>query len=246
MHKYLPLAFILFLCACTSSPLDMTEEEIDAYVASCTDESQVYDIRESLRFSQDDEAYEVTEYSRNDSVILYSTEESTVASQSFINMYFKDDFPIYQEEYTWEMDQASGEYLITERKIYFTGDDVLIAYQRSSDSEEELESEKFEEFDVEFATFDFIMPEQAISQSGDFEMKFGEFLVINPDSYLILDNDDSGWGVALYIIEGDMLLDELFANPEEFQGKTIEVRHEFMVMNGIERMIYRGGILKEK
>ena len=72
-------------------------------------------------------------------------------------------------------------------------------------------------------------------------MKFGQFLIINPDSYLILENDKSGYNVAFYILEGDELLDELYANPDAYKGKTIKVNHEFMKMSGIERMIYRGG-----
>lgn len=243
MYKYLPLTFVLFIFSCSTPPLDMSEEEIDAYIESVVDPSKLYDIRESLRYSKDDEAYEVTEYSLNDSVVLYFTEYTTETDLKRLNIYYKDGFPIYIEEFYYEF--PAEYYKVTERKIYLDGEDVTTAYERTSDTDEGIEDAKFEEKDIPYTNYDLSKPKDAMDQVGDFEMKFGEFLVINPDSYLILDNDKSGWGVALYIIEGDMLLDNLFENPDAYQGKTVEVHHEFMTMNGIERMIYRGGILKE-
>ena len=243
MYKFLPLTFVLFIFACSSPPLDMSEEEIDAYIASVVDPEKIYDIRESLRFSKDDEAYEVTEYSNSDSVILYLTEYTTETDLRQLYIYYKDGFPVYIEEYYYEFPQEY--YKVTERKIYLNGEDVMVAYERTANTDEGIEEAEFEEKDVPYTNYDLSKPKDALAQNGEFEMKFGEFLVINPDSYLILDNNKSGWGAALYIIEGDMLLDNLFENPDAYQGKTIEVHHEFMIMNGIERMIYRGGILKE-
>jgi hypothetical protein len=244
MSKFIPLLLIVILCGCSSPPISMTEDEIDDYVVSCTSSDVVYDIGLGLRYSREDEAYQVNDYTLNDSIVLYNIEETTQYTATNINIFYKDDWPVYTEEFYWEFPQ-DGFYKVTERKIYLTGDDVLVAYERSADSDEEVEGMAFTEIDVEFEELDFERPKNAVAQEGDFEMKFGEFLIINPESYLVLDNDDSGYGVALYIMEGDMLLDQLYASPEEFKGKTIQVYHEFMNMSGIIRMIYRGGIVKE-
>lgn len=220
----------------------MTEEEIDAYVESCLDPEKIYDINFGMRYSQNDLAYQVTEYRMNDTIVLHNINETSEFTQLNQNIFYKDDFPVFIEQYHWDF--SGNELAYSEKKIYLTGDDVLKAYERTGNTDE-LNS-KFEETTVAFESFDFQKPKDAVNQEGDFEMKFGDFLVINPESYLILENEKSGWGVALYILEGDMLLDQLFAYPENYKGKTIEIHHEFMNMNGIERMIYRGGILKEK
>ena len=85
----------------------------------------------------------------------------------------------------------------------------------------------------------------AIEQNGDFELKFGEFLTIEPQTYLILENKKSNYNIALYILEGDFLLDELYTYPEKYKGKTIFANHENINMGGVMRMVYRGGILIE-
>lgn len=241
MKRFFPLLIILLITACSSPALDMTEEEIDAYVESCLDPEKIYDINFGMRYSQDDKAYQVSEYRMNDTIILHNSIEETEFSQVNQNIFYKEGLPVFIEQYDWQFEDGGLNY--TERKIYLTGDDVLIAYERSGDTDEL--TGKFEETEIEFESFDFDRPQDAVNQEGDFEMKFGDFLVINPESYLILENEKSGWGVALYILEGDMLLDQLFAQPEEYKGKTIEIHHEFMTMNGIQRMIYRGGIVKE-
>lgn len=245
MIRVLPIFFLAFLVSCGGKPShDMTEQEIDQYIESCLDTAKIYEIAQGLRFSRDDETYQVTEYSQYDTVILYNVAEASQTDQVNINMFFKDDMPIYLEEYRYEFSGESTS--IIERKVYFTGSDILKAYERSTENEGDIELEKFEESDnIGFSDYDFSRPKRAIDQEGEFEMKYGEFLIINPESYLILENDKSKYGVALYILEGDMLLDELFAKPEAYRGKTIFVHHEFLTMNGIERMIYRGGIVKE-
>jgi hypothetical protein len=147
------------------------------------------------------------------------------------------------EEFRYEYSPEKME--LRERKIYLNGSEVIAAYERKGPTEEEVDSMKFEKAEIDLGDYDLKRPRRAIDQEAEFEMKFGEFLIINPDSYLILENDENGYGVALFIMEGDMLLDEMYEKPESYKGKTIEVFHEFMVMNGIERMIYRGGIVKE-
>ncbi|MBD3636679.1 MAG: hypothetical protein HUJ25_05000 [Crocinitomicaceae bacterium] len=244
MKNYIPLFLIaLLIWSCKRGPaIDMTEEEIDAYVQTCVSPDRVYDIGLGLRYSRDDESYQVTEYTYNDSLILHNIEEISMEHSRRRNIFYKNNLPVYLEDYLFEYGDSLK---ITERKVYLTGDGLLAAYERSGESELAVEGFKFHKVDMKFKDFDFQRPKDAMLQKGEFEMKFGEFLIINPESYLILENDKSEFGVALFILEGDLLLDELYEHPKEYKGKTIFVQHEFMNMNGIERMIYRGGIVKE-
>lgn len=244
MVRYFALLAIAFLAACSSGPsFDMSEEEIDEYVESVLDTAKIYDIAQGLRFSRDDESYQVTEYSQYDTVVLYNSMDETESSQTILNIYFKEELPIFIEEYIYEYPEEYSK--VTERRIYLTGSDILQAYERSAEYETEIDEKEYEKVDLNYADYDFDRPKRAVNQEGEFEMKYGEFLIINPESYLILENEDSKYGVALYIMEGDMLLDELFAKPNDYLGKSIFVHHEFRMMGGIERMIYRGGIVKE-
>lgn len=244
MFRFLVFGFVLVLLGCKSGPThNMTENEIDAYISDCLDTSQIYEIAAGLRFSKDDASYQVTEYSLYDTVVLYNTIEENTTSQRLLNIFYKDDLPIYIEEFKYEFPKEYTK--VTERKIYLTGSGILKAYEKSSEFEFEIDDQAFEEVSLSYSDYDFERPRDAISQQGDYEMRYGEFLIINPESYLILENEESGYGVALYILEGDELLDELFAKPIDYRGKAIFVHHEFRMMSGIERMIYRGGVVAE-
>lgn len=244
MHKFFPIAFLLFLFGCGGEESSgLTEEEIDAYVESCLDTSNVYDILAGLRYSRNDESYQVTEYGQNDTTVLFSAQEMTEYSTVMMNYYYKDAKLVYIEEFNYQYSPEHTEVL--ERKLYMDGEVLVKAYERRSELENEIDEIKFEEVDIDLTQYDLDRPKRAIKQEQEYELKYGEFLIIDPESYLILENDESGYGVALYIIEKDMLLDEMFNNPTNYRGKTIEVFHEFLMMNGIERMIYRGGIVKD-
>lgn len=245
MYRFLPFIFILLLACKEETGLDVTEEDIDAYVADCLDSSKVYDIVPGLRYSRNDESYQVTEFSLEDTVILYNVIYESEDYRLAQNIYFMDELPVFLEEYRTEFkeDAASG----LERKVYMNGEKVIAAYERAAEYEVDLDKAKFQESDtISMDDFDFDKPARAIAQDGEFELQFEDFLVINPESYLILENHESEWGAALFILQGDMLLDELYSNQEEYRNKTIYVQHEFQKMWGIERMIYRGGIVKEK
>ncbi|MCB9225122.1 MAG: hypothetical protein R2780_01310 [Crocinitomicaceae bacterium] len=244
MPKLLPFLFIVLLLSCKGKKgLDITEEEIDEYVASCLDTSKIYDILAGLRYSRNTETYQVTEYSKYDTAVLNNSQEITEYSTIMMNYFYKEGLPVYIEEFKYMYEPDNVE--VIERKIYLDGYDIIKAYERRAEFETEIDGKEFEEVTLDIADYDLERPERAIHQEGEFELKFDDFLIINPESYLILENKESGYGVALFIIEGDMLLDELYSEPKNYQGKTIEVFHEFMMMNGIERMIYRGGIVKE-
>ena len=76
-------------------------------------------------------------------------------------------------------------------------------------------------------------------------MKFGEFLIFDNQSYLVLENENSGFNVALFIIQGDPMIDELYSNPEKYKGKTIFTTHEFHNIAGLDRVVYTGGKIIE-
>ena len=126
---------------------------------------------------------------------------------------------------------------------YFLGDGSQINYTNSSGFDTEGDAYKLSETPVKI---ELIKPFNAIQQQGDFEMKFGEFLVMGPQSYLILSNETSKYDVALYIQQGDFLLDELYTYPKKYKGKTVFANYEFINENGVTKMAYRGGMLIEK
>ena len=216
--------------------MDIDRAEIDAYVESCLDPEKIYDITQGARYSRNDETYRVNGYASYDTLILYSIEEHSENSSVNMNIFFKEELPVYVEEYISTFGEEESKQ--TERKIYLNGRDIIEAEERSAVLDIDLEL--FEKVELDVADYNFEKPSNAILQEGEFEMKYGEFLILGPESYLILENDESKYGVALYIMQGDELLDDLYAKPLDYEGKTLYFDYEFLEMNGIERMIYRG------
>jgi hypothetical protein len=245
MKKIIYISIITFIFACSSKPsLEISPEEIDAYVATCLDTTKVYDITLGPRYSRDDESYKVDEYGMYDTLKLLTIEEY---SEKFVlkqTIFFKEELPVYMEEYLSFYNEAEGD--IIERQIYLNGAEIIKSQERSAITDFDLETALWSEVELDILNYDFERPRRAIEQEGEFEMKYTEFLIINPESYLILKNEESKYGVALYILEGDELLDELYAKPLIYKGKTLKFDYEFLNMNGIERMIYRGAEVIEK
>lgn len=236
---------VLLLIACSSKPsLDITPDEIDDYVSSCLDEERVYDITLGPRYSRNDESFKADEYAYYDSLVLITCEEYSETGFTSMNIFFKEELPVYIEEYISTYNEADGD--IIERKIYMNGAEILEAHERSAATDFDLETAVYKKVERSITEYDFERPRRAVAQEKEFEMMFNEFLIINPESYLILKNEESKYGVALYILEGDELLDELFSKPLIYEGKTLKFDYEFIQMNGIERMIYRGGEILEK
>lgn len=229
----------LVLVSCNSEK-KLSEKDINEKVESTLDSNQVYDIAQSLTFSNDNEQYSVVEYSQNDSVKLF-VETVTSQNKEFTRqLYLADGKVIFLKEIGIEFfSEKNEEY---EVKTYFLGEESQKSYKKILD---ENGFGKFEELPDTKIIANTTKPKDAVDQQGDFEMKFGEFLIIEPQSYLILENKVSNYNVALFIIDGDYLLDELYTNPDKYKGKTIFANHENALMGGIERMIYRGGILIE-
>ena len=238
---------ILILAAAISScsgekTNSLTEESIDKIVESILDSTTVYDINQSLNFSNDTEQYSVVEYSINDSALLYVESFSDIDREYTRQLYMNDGSVIFIKElgFRFNDNNIDEEY---EQIIYLFDDNNQKAYDKIL-LEEDTE---FTEIDISITKedYDFQKPINAINQKGDFELKFGEFLTVEPQTYLILDNKESNYTIALYILEGDFLLDELYSYPEKYKGKTIFANHETANMGGVTRMIYKGGILIE-
>jgi len=247
MKNLLLVLSFLFLIACTDNrkktSLDVSEESIDKYIEEKLDTSQNFEIASGLRFSKGDETYTAEQFSQNDTVILCTEEIVTPTGVLLRNFFFKDDLPVYVEEYESIYSETSD--LYRQRKIYFNGAIILKAYEKTASVEEELVKLPFKEITMTMNQFDFERPKNASMQQGDYEMKFGEFLVFDLESYLILENKESGWSVALYILKGDQLVDQLYANPDAYKGKTIHPYHEFMTIGGLDRVVYKGGYIVE-
>jgi len=245
MKRILHILPVVVLIACQSKPkLEITTDEIDLYVASCLDAERIYDINLGPRYSRDDETYKADEYAYYDSLVLITCEEYSEKEFSTMNIFFKQELPVYIEQYISAYNEADGD--IIERKIYLNGAEILEEHERTGVTDYELENAAYKQVELSIEDFDFERPRRATAQEGEFEMKFNEFLIINPESYLILKNEESKYGVALYILEGDELLDELFSKPLIYKGKTLKFDYEFLKMEGIERMIYRGAEVEEK
>ena len=242
--KFLLYSFLaITLIACSgSAEVELTEADVDEYVEQKLSSSEIYDIAVSMRFSKENEAYSVVEYGQNDTIVLVNEEIELADKLVIRNTFYKNSQPVFIEEFDYPYFETENYF---ERKIYLNGTSVIQGYQRESFYEHELDQAKFDKITVSIDDYDFIRPIDAINQEGDYEMKYGEFLIIDPQRYLILGNDQSDYSVALFLMKGDLLIEELYNFPEKYKGKTIFIHHEFLDMNGIERMIYKGGIVSE-
>jgi len=245
---FLSISALTLLTSCgdgnkkkTVLPIDV--ESIDFYVSEKLDTSQTYEIINGLRFSKEQESYTVSQFSQNDTVILLTEEIQTANTTIYRNLFFKDDLPVYVEEYKITINGYTEHY--TQSKTYFNGAIVLKAFEKSASTEEELEAIPFIEITTTMKNFDFDRPKNAALQEGDYKMQFGEFLDLGLQAYLVLENPKSGYNVALLILKGDALIDMLYANPKMYKGKTIYVNHEFMFIGGMEQMVYKSGTIIE-
>lgn len=244
MKKFAGYFLVLtFLFSCSGSgekkSLEVNEQSIDEYVAEKMDTSQVYNILQGMRFSKGENyAYTAMRFSQNDTAILYTEEIEEPAGITFRNIFYKEGLPVYVEEYKMIADVNTATY--RQRRVYMNGAIILKAYERSTNVEEELEAAKYKEITLTMSEFDFEKPEMAVTQKGEFEMKFGEFLVFDLISYLVLENKESGYNVAIYILKGDAFLDNLYANEAGNQGKTVIPSIQFMEIGGMTQMVYMG------
>ena len=242
-NSLLIIALIIFsFTACNlNNENKTTVVNIDDIVKSIVDSSQVYEIIQSPRYTRTDEQYDVIDYSQNDTTKLQIETFKSDKKEYSRQLYYSSTKLIYASETGYNLtDTSEQEYIIN---TYFLGDGSQINYTNTTSFNTESEDYILTE---ELVKIELLNPSNAVKQQGNFEMKFGEFLVMGPQSYLILSNEISKYDIALYIQQGDFLLDELYTNPEKYKGKTIFSNHEFIIENGVTKMAYRGGMLIEK
>lgn len=237
--------FLMMLISMTSCNFSnenkTTVVNIDAIVLAIVDSSQVYDIIQSPRYSRTDEQYDVIDYSQNDTTKLQVETFKSEKLEYTRQLYYDNTKLVFASEMGYHLtDTSETEYIIN---TYFLGDGSQINYINNTGFNTDSKEYKLTKDEVKL---ELAKPVNAVKQQGDFEMKFGEFLVMGPQSYLILSNETSKYDIALYIQKGDFLLDELYTNPEKYKGKTILSNHEFITENGVTKMAYRGGMLIEK
>jgi len=213
------------------------ENEIDNYIKSIEIDKNTYAVKQSLRFSTDTKQYNVEAFNSDEKTIIY-IEEYMDAFKGFTRtLYLKDGELTYVKEtgYDTSIDTDGEDYEI---ETYFLNNNQ-IDYKRiisgSDTTNYAILPSK--------VNYDLNRIKDALNQKGDFEMRFGEFLIIKPQSYLVLENKDSQYNVALFIIKGDPLLDDLYTNPTKYKGKVIYAKHEFSIIGGAERMVYLGAEL---
>lgn len=232
----------LFSCK-GEKALELTVEDIDVYVDEKLGPDQMYDVGQSLRFSRDEETYEVVRYVQEDTVVLYLETHTTAQEQVVRQTFFKEGLPVFVDEY---ISSNVAEEPFMQRKVYLDGSSIMECQERKSASEFDLEYMEFAEGDVALDAYDFDKPGNAMEQRGEFELKFEEFLNIPPQKYMILENESSKYNVALFVSdEPNALITTFELDPEAHKGETVFITHQFILMNGIERMLFVEGKVAE-
>ena len=239
-NKYFLFVLPVLIIGC-SKP--MTVEEVDDYVLDKMQPDQVYDISVGPNYSRDNEILQVVIYEQNDSIVMVSEEKTTAEFYRYRSIFFKDNEPVYCDEYYEDMADIEEPY--RERKIYFHNQGLNKGFERSAGWATGLDDVEYAETEFELEEFDFDgYYKRAINQEGEFDMKFGEFMEMPEQTYLILENPESGWNTAFMIINSDPFLDNLYTQPDLYEGKSISVYPLFREIDGVTRMIYAGGELK--
>ena len=195
-------------------------------------------------YGGDNEKYTARQYIAGDAVKMMKVEDFKDDYQKGTEIYYKDGFPIFVSEYT--SDLSGEEEVYQETMIFIHNQSVYDAYTKDQFSEAvSFDDTAFKTTAATLNSIDFETPLRAIQQKGEFAMYFDEFLLIEPQSYLIVENADSSMNAAIYIKYGDSLLNDMFESPQAYEHKKIWVSHYFEDMNGIERMVYNGARLLE-
>ncbi|WP_070137895.1 hypothetical protein [Crocinitomix algicola] len=241
--KYLIILLsVLTLVACKNEKaLEITPEQIDNYVNEKSSETQEYDVSQSLRFSREQDTYEVVEFLQNDSVILNQEIIQNELEHVTRQVFYKSGLPVFINEVIARNSVTNP---FEERKIYLDGVSIIEAHHRTAEYEQDLPYIDYQAWEANIENYDFQRPKDAILQKGEFSMSFSEFIEMDPQKYLILENEKSKYDVALFVAENHELIQKLELSPEDFKGQKIFVTHQFVLMNNIERMLFVDGELK--
>jgi hypothetical protein len=246
MHKVVYLFAFLMLVGCGGKKgMKISTTEIDQYVEMKSSDDQIYDVSQSLRFATKNSSntYEVVRYMQNDTVILYRETEITDEKYVVRQTFYKSGVAIFIDEFT-ALNQL--EMPFKHRKIYLDGVSVLTVKERSANTEEDLEVTDFTDGKAKFEDFKFEKPELAMTQKGPFEMRFEDFLIMPPQTFLILGNEESLYEVALFVSEPHDLLDQINLDRKAYVGRPFFVTHQFILMAEIERMHFLDGFFTDE
>lgn len=223
---------------------DSLQTAIEEKVLQIIQEKDSLIVIPSLRYSKGaSETYTVQSYNSTNEVKLIIEESFSndkIAQRAF---YLDNGYPIFIKESTSIFEDSTEVY--TERKIYLNQSELYKVYEKHSFAEVFMfDDTTFHEGSVNIAEYNYQNAINALQQSGKFALHFDDFLLIDPQSYLILETADSTMNVALFIKQGDSILNVLFENPDKYKGTALKVKHYFEEMNGIERMIYNGAFIE--
>jgi hypothetical protein len=225
------------------------EKTINELAQQIENNIETYSKTESLRFTKGTiEQYEAVEYKNENGTVLISEIFSTQNSSYTRNFYYDNSNLVLIKEIGFNINEKE-EYIPYENYVYYYNDGSSAAFTTDfnvADGEEKFDDMGNQVYDLKpidllSIHIDKNRYKRAINQEEEFELKFGEFLIIEPQSYLILENEKSEYDCALYIDQGDSLINHMFDNQNLYKGKTIKVNHEFLTMNGVERVVYKGG-----
>jgi len=232
------------LIACKGeNKLEISANEIDAYVDEKLGDDQLYDVSQSLRFSHEAETYEVVKFMQNDTVILYMETIDSDDEQVVRQLFYKDGLLIFVDELI-ARNRINNPFI--QRKLYLDGDVIVEAYEREANLEADLEFVDYKLVEVDQDGYDFSTPDRAMNQEGEFDLKFEEIMQIGDQRYLVLENSISKYDVALFLTEMTPFIAELEANSAVHKGRSIFVTHQFILMNSIERMLFVEGKFKDE
>lgn len=239
---YLLLISVFFACK-GDEGMEISVDEIDAYVEEKLSDSQLYDVSQSLRFSHESETYEVVKFMQEDTVVLFMETISTDDEQILRQVYYKHGKPVYVDEV---IANNTNEAPFTQRKVYLNGSSVIESFKRTGTMESELEFVDYEPAKVSADEYDFEKAERAMAQKDEFEMQFEEIMRVGDQRYLILENPESKFDVALFISEPTPFLVDLEENTANYKGKPLFVTHQFILMSGVERMLFMEGYFTDE
>ncbi|MDX1348696.1 MAG: hypothetical protein R3279_00540 [Putridiphycobacter sp.] len=197
----------------------------------------------SLRYAKGEtETYMAKMYGQNQ--LTRWIREEQISNQSILgrDYYYQGGNLILIKDSESIFNGETEEY--TERLLYVQDNAIYKALEKHQYTEDNMFLDTlYQAVQISMAELDVEKPYRALQQQGEFAMHFDQFLLIDPQSYLIVENIDKTMNAALFIIEGDSLLNRLYENPEAYKGQKLWIYHSFKEMNGIERTIYEGAVL---
>lgn len=215
----------------------LTKQQLLHYKDSINSITGQLDKQQSLIYSRDDNSFFVTRYSSHGNPLLYikksrnneydSIEERYYIHNNNLVLYLKNSRGLTSEE------------TITERDFFRNNVLFHSEIQRSgvedSTSDTTIEKQKREK------AADLQLLDQALSQTGRFNLVFEGIADYPQARYLILSRDElNAYRAAILLENEDELAKELVSNPEKYKGRKLDL--EWIIRNE-EEAVYISGRL---